>query len=87
MGISLTNQEGESRTYRVQGRARDAKGLPASQIKVAVFDTDLRSEQLLGEAVTDEGGNYRLEYSTSTPGRERRPRIDLRVRAYDADNS
>jgi len=56
MGTSLTNQEGESRTYRVQGRARDAKGLPASQIKVAVFDTDLRSEQLLGEAVTDEGG-------------------------------
>jgi len=56
MGISLTNQEGESRTYRVQGRARDAKGLPASQIKVAVFDTDSRSEQLLGEAVTDEGG-------------------------------
>ena len=82
-----TRQKGEFRTYRVQGHVRYANGLPASQVKVAAFDNDLNSEQLLGESVTDDGGSYSIEYSRGLLIEPGRGAANLVLRAYDASDS
>ena len=87
MSASMTGHPGEARTYRVSGLVRFADGIPASRTKVAAFDRDLRSEQLLGEAYTDRNGTYRIEYSQSQFLNLERGTADLVVKALDADGS
>jgi len=47
MEIYTTRERGESRTFRVRGRVQYANGIPVSQIRIAAFDKDLRSDQPL----------------------------------------
>jgi hypothetical protein len=58
-----------------------------SQIRIAAFDKDLRSEQPLGDAVTDDSGSYSIEYSTNLRQKQGRGVVDLVVRAYDAHDT
>ena len=87
MGISKTSRRREFKTYRVRGHLRHANGLPAPQTKVAAFDKDLQSEQLLGEVMTDDRGTYIIEYSRDLLLGPVRGSANLVVRAYDIDDS
>lgn len=50
--------------FTVKGYVRHGKDCePLTNIKVSVFDKDLRSEQSLGEAITDENGYYEIHYT------------------------
>ena len=49
-------------TWVIQGRVTDEKDQGIGGCIVKAFDRDLRSEDLLGIAVTDELGRYELEY-------------------------
>jgi 5-hydroxyisourate hydrolase-like protein (transthyretin family) len=47
----------------VLGTVTDKLGRPLSNLVVHVYDRDMRSEQLLGECVTDRDGRYRIAWS------------------------
>ena len=62
-------------------------GVPARGILVKAVDKDLRSEQLLGEAVTNASGDYRIRYTSDRFRRAEKATADLVVRAYrDAED-
>ena len=44
----------------VSGTIYDVFNTPLNNVTVQVFDKDLRSEQLLGAAVTDDKGFYKV---------------------------
>lgn len=87
MEIDTTRERGEPRTFRVRGRVQYENGNPVSHIRIAAFDKDLQSEQLLGEAVTDDRGTYTIEYSANFPQERDRGVVDLVVRAYDVHHT
>ena len=47
----------------VLGTVTDKLGRPLSNLVVYAYDRDMRSEQLLGECVTDHDGRYRIAWS------------------------
>jgi hypothetical protein len=58
--LELDNQP---KTSIVRGQLSQPDGSPLSGIKVRAYNKGLRSEQLLGEAVTDDNGNYKIEHA------------------------
>jgi receptor-binding and translocation channel-forming TcA subunit of Tc toxin/ABC toxin-like protein/neuraminidase-like protein len=71
--------------FVVHGQVRYADGQPAARVTVRVYDKDLRSEELLGEMLTDAEGNYEIHYSPEQFKRAEKGNADLRVAACDAD--
>ena len=76
---------------RVFGSDSSAGGTAAqrtaiSSIRVRAFDRDVRSEDLLGETITNQDGYYEIRYSTEQFRRSENERggADLIVRVYDA---
>jgi hypothetical protein len=49
----------------VSGTIYDPFDAPASNLTVRAFDKDLRTEQLLGEVLTDANGFYEISYDAS----------------------
>ncbi len=68
--------------YHVKGLVQWVDGRLAAAATVRAFDKDLRHEQLLGQAITDPGGNYDIAYSTSQFSRAEKKNADLIVRVY-----
>lgn len=62
-----------TKKFIVRGQLRQPDGSPLSGIKVRIYNKGLRTEQLLGKAITDEKGNYEIKYDI--------PSADLIVRA------
>ena len=60
-------------------------GLPITGGLVRVFDRDMRSEELLGEAVPDAEGHYEITYTPDQFARAEKDRADLRVSVFTAD--
>src|SRR3954465_11732529 len=85
MSIETKDVRGEPRPFRVSGVVRFADGIVASRPRVAAFDRDLRSEQALGEAVTDRDGAYVIDYAEVAFLNRERASADLVVRALDAN--
>lgn len=56
---------------------------PIPGLTVRAFDRDLRSEQLLGEATTDEQGRYTIAYTPDRFSRSDTGRADLVLRVFD----
>ena len=57
-------QPGETDGFVVRGSVQSPDGQPLSGAVVRAFDRDLRKEQRLGEAKTDEAGQYIIHYSS-----------------------
>jgi hypothetical protein len=72
----------EPADYHVKGLVQWADGKLAAAATVRAFDKDLRSEQLLGQAITDAGGNYDIAYSTRQFNRAEKKSADLIVRVF-----
>ena len=47
----------------VLGKVADKLGRPLANLVVQAYDRDMRSEDLLGECVTDRDGRYRIAWS------------------------
>jgi hypothetical protein len=69
--LELDNQP---KKFIVRGRLSQPDGSPLSGIIVRAYNKGLRSEQLLGEAVTDDNGGYEIKHAVAS--------ADLILRAF-----
>ncbi len=72
--------------YLVRGKVIDVDENAAANTIVRAVDKDLRAEAPLGEAITDEEGNYAITYQASQFSRAEKKTADLIVRAYDQED-
>jgi hypothetical protein len=77
----------EPPAYTVSGVVRLADGSPARNITVSASDRDLRSEQLLGQARTDNIGAYQIGYKAEQFSKSERDSADLVIKALADDGS
>lgn len=74
--------------FVVRGSVKDSNGKPQPGYIIRAYDKDLRNEQLLGkEALTDEYGNYSIEYKSAdfANADAESPAPDLLVRLFTED--
>ena len=71
-------------TFSVHGTVHRPAGEVAAGLTVRAFDRDLRSQELLGEAATDEEGQYEIAYTREQFRRAEKERADLVLRVYNA---
>lgn len=87
--VTSTPKEHESgdhrRSFVVKGQIRQADSSPFVGAVVRAFDKDLRSEQFLGEAVTDREGRYQITYTPNLFRRAEKKSADVIVRVYGRD--
>ncbi|MCC5907083.1 MAG: ribosomal protein L7/L12 [Balneolaceae bacterium] len=76
--------EPENGIFIVFGQVLLSDGQPVEACLVRVFDRDLRSEQFLGESVTDGKGAYKISYTKEQFKRAEKGTADLLVRAYNS---
>ncbi|HEU5138114.1 MAG TPA: neuraminidase-like domain-containing protein [Steroidobacteraceae bacterium] len=83
LGVEFEHQE---HFLEVSGMVYEQVGRRLANVEVRVFDRDVQRETLLGRAVTDEAGLYRIVYAESlyrkTPAERGGP--ELIARAFDA---
>ena len=66
----------------ILGRVTDSINRPLANLSVQAYDRDMRSEELLGESVTDKNGNYRITWSPDRLiGREKKT-ADLSLKVF-----
>jgi len=80
---SAINQEVDATTSTVVGTVTSPSGKPLAGLVVRASDVDLRSEQSLGEVVTDEAGHYEIRYRPQQFLRAEKGSADLAVRVYN----
>ena len=68
--------------FLVRGQVIYSRGLPVPGVTVRAFNKELRSEDPLGETVTDDDGKYEIYYSARDFSRPGKFQADLVVRAY-----
>ncbi|ODT73978.1 MAG: hypothetical protein ABS69_12855 [Nitrosomonadales bacterium SCN 54-20] len=69
----------------VQGTIRQVNGFLLPHLLVRAFDRDLRSETLLGQAITDAEGSYQITYGTNKL--RMKDKADLIVRVFEPSDS
>jgi hypothetical protein len=69
----------------VRGTIRQVDGFPLPHLLVRAFDRDMRSETLLGQAITDAEGSYQITYSTNKL--RMKDKADLIVRVFEPSDS
>ncbi len=69
----------------VSGIIYDAYNAPMIKVTVQAYDKDLRSEQLLGQAVTDAKGFYRISYDAAKYKDSEYQTADIFIRVLNAD--
>jgi hypothetical protein len=74
-------------TFSVGGQIRAVDGQSTGSLLVRAYDRDLRSEQLLGDATTDERGGYRIAYTAVQFRRADKRSADLLLRVFAADGT
>jgi hypothetical protein len=73
--------------YTVTGIIFNASGNPLANAIVKVFDKDLRSEQLLGEKITDAKGGYTIEFNSRRAENPEHEAVDIFIKVFDAAGS
>jgi peptidoglycan hydrolase-like protein with peptidoglycan-binding domain len=71
----------------VEGTISLSDGSPGGELKVSVFDRDLRTEQLLGQSITGRDGSYQIQYSAAAFAKAEAGSADLVVKVFDAGGS
>jgi hypothetical protein len=69
----------------VRGTIRGVDGFLLPHLLVRAFDRDMRSETLLGQAITDAEGTYQITYSTDQL--RMKDKADLIVRVFEPSDS
>lgn len=83
INLAVDSGQQDPQKFVVQGMILDANRRPLPEMLVKVFDRDLRSEQLLGEALTNNQGTYKITYTNSQFRRAEKRSADLLVCALD----
>jgi len=78
--LETTSPEG----FVVTGLVHHDDGRPFAGV-VRAFDKDMRTEEFLGEATTDEAGHYEIRYTLESFRRAEKRRADLRVAVTNSD--
>jgi len=84
---STPNQPTNGERFVVRGLVAYVQGLLIPDVTVRAFNKDLRNEDFLGEAITDEEGRYEISYSPSQFTRTDKPYADLILRVFDLHDS
>jgi hypothetical protein len=71
--------------FVVRGNVTDSNQKPLAKMRVRAFDRDLRTEELLGNALTDAKGAYAISYTSAQFKRAEKDSADLRVHVFAAD--
>lgn len=69
----------------VHGVVRLTDGTPVPKLRVVAIDQDFRSEQVLGEAQTDNQGRYRIAYRAADAVRADKGAADVGIRVFASD--
>lgn len=72
--------------YSIKGTVRAADGNLLSNFRVAAYDRDLRSRELLGEAVTGNDGRYEISYLEELAPQLERDRADIFIEIFAEDD-
>ena len=72
-------------TYLVRGRVSDRFARPLPNLTVQAFDRDMRTEEMLGEALTDRQGRYEIFYTLEKAARTERQTADLSMKVLAAN--
>jgi len=78
--------EGQSPAFALRGKVSNADGSVLIGFTVRAFDKDLpslKSEELLGETLTDKDGHYEITYKAEQFRRAEKKSADLIVRVFD----
>lgn len=75
-------REAPSGAFVVRGAVALPGGKPAAGYRVRAEDRDLRRQELLGEAVTDDEGRYEIAYQPARFGKDEKGRADLHLRVF-----
>lgn len=78
-------KEGADLPRSVRGTIRLTDGAPAAGLRVVAVDRDFRSEQPLGEAITDAEGGYRIAYTANAFTRLEKGAADIGLRIFSAN--
>lgn len=71
--------------FTIRGRVENAQGQSEPSVVVRAFDRDMRGEERLGEAVTDDAGAFEITYMAEAFGRAEKKTADLVLRVFDLD--
>jgi hypothetical protein len=75
----------EPKAFILKGQVWHSDGSVFADALVRAFDKDLRSEEQLGEALTDQEGRYLIRYTSAQFRRTEQGSADLLVRAVSRD--
>ena len=68
--------------YHVSGKVTDRNDMPQDGLIIRVYDRDLRSEEPIGEAITNRDGQYNLNYFPEKFLKAEKKYPDLAVKVY-----
>ena len=71
----------------VLGTVTYIDGKPASDLIVQAFDRDMRSEELLGKAITDSKGGYKIAYAAAQFQKTEKDQADLLIKALNKNGT
>ena len=80
---SLGAFDNAENSYWVKGIILKANRMSFEGLTVRAFDKDLRIEEMLGEAVTDEKGYYEIGYTVQKSGESESNSADIFVSVFD----
>gem|GEM_PF-3915429 len=69
----------------VTGKITSATGAPQLGLCVTALNRNLRTEQALGEAITDKSGTYQILYSSRARKQNDAGNANLQIRVFDGD--
>ena len=80
--MQTTIKENNRNLNVVKGRLSNIDNEPLANLIVKIFDRDMRSEELLGEAVTDKDGRYKINWSHSQLSGRGKKSADISVKVF-----
>ncbi|MGH2643024.1 MAG: hypothetical protein ACRDE2_03680, partial [Chitinophagaceae bacterium] len=83
MQTSSSSNVSTSSHYKIYGTVRDQFQKPMTGTVIEAFDKDIRSEQLLGKAKTNEAGYYEISYSHRQFAATDKNAADVFIRVFD----
>lgn len=69
--------------FSISGKVQDTIGQTVSNVIVGAYDKDLRTEQFLGQSVTDIEGKYQIRYTYDQFAEVENESADILIRVYD----
>lgn len=70
------------KTYLVFGRITNKRNEPLTNLLVRAYDRDMRSEELLGQSITDKNGKYEIVWTSSRLSERRNKEADIAVKVF-----